>query len=108
MSIFSGLVKSSTKFIKSFKHKNNKQLVELQRLEKEIEDLTKKKEKSSQNIILTNRTFLKFWLIGMFVVFLAYVIFQTLDIIYLIITAFIVSIAMEAVIDFIQNKKISR
>lgn len=108
MSIFSNLIKSWTRFIASFRHKNNKQIAELQKLEKELESFQKKEAKVSQNIILTNRAFLKFWLIGMFVVFLAYISFKSLDIIYLIITAYIVSVAMEAVIDFFQSRKISR
>lgn len=108
MGVFSNLVSSWTSFIKSFKHKNNKQIAELQKLEEEIESLQKKEDKWSKSIALTNRSFLKFWLIGMFVVFLAYIIFQSLNVIYLIITAYIVSVAMEAVIDFFQNRKIGR
>lgn len=108
MGVFSNLIDSWTNFIKSFKYKNSKQIAELQKLEKEIANLHKKEDKESPTIVLTNRAFLKFRLIGMFVVFLAYITFQSLDVIYLILTAYIVSVAMEAVIDFFQTRKVSR
>lgn len=108
MGVFSNLIDSWTNFIKSFKYKNSKQIAELQKLEKEIANLNKKDSKESPSIVLTNRAFLKFRLIGMFVVFLAYITFQSLDVIYLILTAYIVSVAMEAVIDFFQTRKVSR
>lgn len=108
MGIFSNLFESWSRFLKSFKHKNVRQIAELQKIEKELETFKKKEEKITQNLVFTNRTFLKFWLIWMFVVFLAYIIFKSLDIIYLILTAYILSVAIEAVIDFFQSRKISR
>ena len=43
---------------------------------------------------------LKFWLIGLFAIFVAYISYQSLSILYLILASFIVSIAIEAIIDF--------
>jgi len=40
----------------------------------------------------------------MIVIFLAYITFQSLNIIYLIFTAYIISLALEAIIDFFQRK----
>jgi predicted PurR-regulated permease PerM len=59
-------------------------------------------------MMITNRHFIKFWFVGMLMVFLGFILFKSLDVLYLILTAYIVSIAMEAVIDMFQRLKISR
>ncbi|MBP7848322.1 AI-2E family transporter, partial [Patescibacteria group bacterium] len=46
----------------------------------------------------------KFWLIGAGTALLGYFLFQSLDIIYLILTAFVISIAIENVIRFFQRR----
>ncbi len=46
---------------------------------------------------------LTFWLIWIFVVYLGYVLFNTQELVYLIIAAFIISIAMEAIVDIFQK-----
>jgi predicted PurR-regulated permease PerM len=76
-------------------------LAELEKLEQQIEDLqaSELKAKTAQ-VLVTNRMMLKFWLIGLFAIFVAYISFQSLNILYLILAAFIVSIAIEAIIDF--------
>ncbi len=108
MNFLSNLGKIWSNFVSSFKNKNTKEISELKKLEKELENFKKKDKDDSQMIVPTNRMFLKFRLIGMFVVFLAYISFKSLDVIYLIITAYIVSVAMEAIISFFQRRSISR
>ena len=95
----------------SIKKDNTQQLAELERLEKEISELKKReqteKEKKQQAPVgwgLTNRMSLKFRLIGIFAVFLAYLAFKSLSSLFLILTAFIVSIAIEAFVEFFQKK----
>ncbi len=46
----------------------------------------------------------KFWLIGAGTALLGYFLFQSLDIIYLILTAFVISMAIENVIRFFQRR----
>lgn len=108
MNFLSNLGKVWSNFISSFKNKNTKEISELKKLEKELEKFKKKEKETSQMLVPTNRMFLKFRLIWMFVVFLAYISFQSLDVIYLILTAYIVSVAMEAIIAFFQRRRISR
>ena len=50
----------------------------------------------------------KFWLVGLVTVVLAYVIFQSLSVLYLILTAYIISIAVESVIIFFWHRGLSR
>lgn len=108
MSFLSNLGKLWANFANSFKKKNTQELSELKKLEKELENFKKNEKKEPQLLVPTNRMFLKFRLIGMIVVFLAYISFKSLDVIYLIITAYIVSVSMEAIISFFQRRKISR
>ena len=51
---------------------------------------------------------LKFWLMWLVVVGIAYLIFQSLTVIYLILSAYIISIAVESVIIFLWNRGCSR
>ena len=104
MKIIDKIVQSWSTIFKSIKTDNKKQLAELERLEKQIEDLqaSELKAKSDQAPV-TNRMMLKFRLIGIFAIFIAYVSYQSLNILYLILAAFIVSIAIEAIIEFLQK-----
>ena len=110
MTIFHKIAKHGANFLKSIKSDNSKQIVELERLEKQIVELQNREKEvekaQAQNPwwrTLSNRTSLKFWLIGILAVFLAYFIFKTADILFLIFTAFIVSLAIESVIEFFQK-----
>lgn len=109
MTIFHKIAKWWADFLKSIKSDNTKQVLELERLEKQIVELQEKekaveKAQTSWGRILTNRTSLKFWLIGIVAMFLAYFIFKTIDILFLILTAFIVALAIEGVIEFFERK----
>ncbi|MCX6823214.1 MAG: AI-2E family transporter [candidate division SR1 bacterium] len=111
MTIFHKIAKHGANFLKSIKSDNTKQILELERLEKQIVELqTREKEvekaqaQTTGGRMLSNRTSLKFWLIGILALFLAYFIFKTVDILFLILTAFIVSLAIEAIIEFFQKK----
>lgn len=50
----------------------------------------------------------KFWLVGLVTVGLAYIIFQSLSVLYLILSAYIISIAVESVIIFFWHRGLSR
>lgn len=109
MTIFHKIAKWWADFLKSIKSDNTKQVLELERLEKQIVDLqerekTIEKAQISWGRMLTNRTSLKFWLIGILAMFLAYFIFKTIDILFLILTAFIVALAIEGMIEFFEKK----
>ncbi|MEF2175351.1 MAG: AI-2E family transporter [Candidatus Absconditabacteria bacterium] len=76
----------------------------------ELIELEKKAISSSKNVSpkgevrLNGFDIFKFWIIGGVVLYLGYVVFQSLGLIYLIFTAFILSIAMEAIIGLMGKK----
>lgn len=111
MKLFSKLFRWWSDVLKSIKTDNKNQILELERLEKQIEELQKTEKENEAKLNswsfaggLTNRTSLRFWLIWLVVVLIAYFVFKSLDILFLILTAFIVSLAIEAIIDFLQRK----
>ncbi|UFX83380.1 AI-2E family transporter [Candidatus Absconditicoccus praedator] len=96
-------VKSKTKQIKD---KNEKEFKEIEEIDKKADGSTKKSKTLIENVTQKAdlRSILTFWLVGIFVVYLGYVLFDSLDLLYLVLAAFIISIAMEAVIDIFQKK----
>ena len=109
MALLHKIIKGGSNFFKSIKADNKKELMELERMEKRLNEQQKKEKKSSTApFVFTNRMFLKFWIIGMIVIFLAYITFQSLNVIYLIFAAYIVSLALEAFIDFFQKRLLNR
>ena len=56
------------------------------------------------SFVFTNRMFVKFRIIGILVIFIGLFVYKSLSIIYLIFMAYIISLAMEAIIDFLQKK----
>jgi predicted PurR-regulated permease PerM len=89
--------------LSSFKSENKKQLDELRKIEKKIKELQEIEKLEKKPVLITNRILLKFWFFGLLVVFLGYLVFQSLDVLYLILAAYIVSIAMESVIDWFEK-----
>ena len=107
MTIFHKIVKGGADIFKSLKTDNKKQLIELEKLEKRIEEM-QWREKKSGGIVLDQRSFFKFWITGVLILFLAYIAFQSLEVIYLILAAYILSLAVEAIIDFFEKRMHSR
>ncbi len=102
MKFIKNIFKWWSDWFKSIKSDNKKQLLELEKIEQMIDE-QKKEQKEEQKkiqapIVITNRMFLKFWVIGILVVLLGFFVYQSLSIIYLICIAFILSIVMEAII----------
>lgn len=58
--------------------------------------------------MVTNKLFIRFWFVWMLIVFLGFILFESLDVLYLILTAYIISIAMEAVVDIFVRLKVKR
>lgn len=104
MKFLKNIFKWSADIFKSIKSDNRKQLLELQKLEKKLDEQKKEHKITAAPFVLTNRAFLKFWIIGIVVIFLWFFVYQSLSIIYLIFMAYIISLAMEAIIDFLQKK----
>lgn len=75
---------------------------------KKEQKIEKKKNSSDQKISLNNRAIFSFWLIGLAVVILAYILFQSLSMIYLVLTAFIIALAVDDTIVWFWNKWLSR
>lgn len=78
---------------------------EIRRIEQELSESIESKQEDSTwlNQMSSHQTW-KFWVIGVFTVLLGYFLFKSLEIIYLILTAFIISMAIESVIVFFQRK----
>jgi len=72
--------------------------LELEKIEQMIDEQKEEQKKIQAPIVITNRMFLKFWVIGILIVLLGFFVYQSLSIIYLICIAFILSIVMEAII----------
>lgn len=105
MAFIQKIIKGGSDFFKSIKSDNRKQLLELEKLEKKLEDQQKQERKPSMaSFVFTNRMFVKFRIIGILVIFIGLFVYKSLSIIYLIFMAYIISLAMEAIIDFLQKK----
>lgn len=108
MKFFKNIFDNGNKFIKTLSKEDQQELAELKRLEDEIKDLQESQKKQKKDLHITNRDMIKFWFFGMIMAFLGYILFSSLDIIYLIIAAYIVSIAIEAIIMMFEKNHLSR
>ena len=105
MAFIHKIMKGGSDFFKSIKSDNKKELLELEKLEKKLDEQQKEEKKSTvKPFVFTNRMFLKFWAFGILVIFFGLFIYQSLNIIYLIFMAYIVSLAIEAIIDLLQKR----
>jgi len=105
MALIHKIIKGGSDFLQSIKSDNKKQFLELEKLEKKLDEQHKEERKTTAiPFVFTNRMFLKFWAFGILVLFFGLFIYKSLSIIYLIFMAYIVSLAMEAIIDFLQKK----
>ncbi len=105
MNIFKRFVEKSSSFFQSLKSDNKRELLELEKLEKKLEEQKEHEKKALITpFVFTNRMFIKFRALWLLVVFLWLLVYQSLNIIYLIFMAYIISLAIEAVIDFFQKK----
>lgn len=96
-----GKIKSTINDISEKTHKIRKDLRKQKEQElKSIESLDKAiKTKPKKSEYFDIRSSFWFWIVWAIVVYLAYVMFQSLELIYLILTAYILSVAMEAIVD---------
>ena len=105
MKFFKKIVQGGSDLFKSIKSDNRKELLELEKLEKKLEEQQKLEKKLiSTPFVVTNRMMVKFWAIGILVIFIGMLIYTSVSIIYLIFMAYIISLAVEAIIDFLQKK----
>lgn len=105
MAFIHKVIKGGTDFFQSIKADNRKQLLELEKLEKKLdEQKTQEKKSGIIPFVLTNRMFVKFRALGLVVIFIGLFVYKSLNIIYLIFMAYILSLAIEAIIDVIQGK----
>lgn len=108
MKIFGNLFDRWKQILSRISPADKQQLEEIKKLEKQIQVLQEEEKKTKKEMMITNRHFIKFWFVGMIMVFLGFILFTSLDVLYLILTAYIVSIAMEAVVDMFERRKLSR
>lgn len=108
MKIFNNIFDQWKKFLSKISPADKQQLDEIKKLEKQIQAFQEEEQKTKSEMMITNRHFIKFWFVGMLIVFLGFILFKSLDVLYLILTAYIISIAMEAVIDMFQRLKFKR
>ncbi|MEI6671843.1 MAG: hypothetical protein WCL02_00290 [bacterium] len=70
MALIHKIMKGGADFFKSIKSDNKKQLLELEKLEKKLDEQKKEEKKTVVTpFVITNRMFLKFWAIGILVIF---------------------------------------
>jgi hypothetical protein len=105
MALIHKIIKGGSDFFQSIKSDNRKQLLELEKLEKKLDAEHKQEKKTDRSpFVITNRMFLKFRAIGVLVIFFGLFVYKSLNIIYLIFMAYIISLAIEAIVDFIQKR----
>jgi len=97
-------------FISSDSHQKKDRDVLLEENTKKPETPTKWWSSSiaHQKISFNTRAVFSFWLIGLVILLLAYLIFQSLSMIYLVLTAFIIALAVDDTIVWFWNKGLSR
>lgn len=66
--------------------------------------IRKKEPDTSTKVHVSTATIVKFWAIGAGIVFLTYIAFQSLEFLYLVLTAYILSIALEAIVMYLFTK----
>lgn len=84
---------------------------DLEYIDNTIHTLEKKnKDAPSDHILISkDRSFsLYFWMSGAIIGYLAYLTFQSLTIVYMILTGFIISIAVESIISIFEHMRIGR
>ncbi len=108
MKIFKNLIKHWTNLIKTLSPEDKQQLAEIKKLEQQIQKHKETEKIDNLWFTPTNRVMFKFWFFAMIAVFLGYILFKSLDVIYLILTAYIISIAIEVVVDLFERMNISR
>lgn len=89
------------------KAQKRKELEEIDRLYSELEqkdvEIENAKAHANKNY-WDARSMFKFWIIGALIVYVSYLVFQTLNVIYLIAAAFIFSMVMDASIMFFSKR----
>jgi predicted PurR-regulated permease PerM len=108
MSLIKDIFDNSNKFIKTLSKQDQQELAELKRLEDEVKELQESQKKQKKDLHITNRDMIKFWFFAMVMAFLGYVLFSSLNILYLILGAYIVSIAIVAIIMLFERYHFSR
>ncbi|MFA7717804.1 MAG: AI-2E family transporter [Candidatus Absconditabacterales bacterium] len=106
MAIIHKIIKGGSDFWNSIKTDNKKQLAELDRLETQMAEIQEKEKTQAPStpFVVTNRMFVKFWAFGVLIIFIGLFVYKSLSILYLIFMAYILSLAIEAIIDFFQKK----
>ncbi len=93
---------------KKFKLGEDKELKELKKIENQLKKLKDSDVTQDTWSVFSGKSMFKFWIIWLLVVFLWYIAFKSLETLYLILAAYILSVAMEAIIDFFERIKFRR
>lgn len=91
---------------KKLEKEKERQLALIEKMYDNIEArdaLLQKQESGSEHSFFDASSILKFWILGAVVVYFAYIAFKTLDVIYLILAAFVISMIMNAPITFFSK-----
>lgn len=103
MALIHKIIKGGSNLFNSLKPDNKQQILELEKLEKQLEKQKKEVDKTVAPFVFTNRMFIKFRAFGMIIIFIGLFVYKSLGIIYLIFMAYVISLAVEAIIDFLQK-----
>ena len=107
--MITGFIKDA---VKSFKQRQTrlqkereKQIQAIEKMYTHLEAKDKELEaKEKQHAQFSTNAMIKFWILGALVAYFSYIAFKTLDVIYLILAAFVISMVMEAPISFFSNR----
>ncbi len=106
--IFSRIKNTVTTFQQRQKRLEKEKTKQLDAIEKMYQHLEEKdvvlQEKEKHHAQFTTNSMIKFWILGALVAYFAYIAFKTLDVIYLILAAFVISMVMEAPITFFSKR----
>ena len=112
MSVIKKMFDDGSKFIKTqlalIRNENSKEYEEIKKMEGKLKKLEKTDKESESKNFWSVKGIFKFRLIWLLIVFVGYLWFKSLNIIYLILTAFILSIAMEAIINLFERIRLRR
>ncbi|HCY20758.1 TPA: hypothetical protein DIC40_02705 [Patescibacteria group bacterium] len=70
MKLFGNLIDHGKNFLSKISPADKQQLDEIKKLEKQIQSLQEEEKKEKKDMMITNRHFIKFWFVGMLMVFL--------------------------------------
>lgn len=95
----------TNKFKEDFRLQKKKELSEIENIDREIWSMSGRLlRKTKQDFTIWVQNYFMFWIVWWIIIYVWYLFYQTLSLLYLVFAAYIISIAMESIIDIFQSK----